>query len=84
MSGLYIHILFCHSKCTYCDFFSAPSMLTKQKDYIKAVLKELELRKNEVPTPFSTIYIGGGTPSILETETLNLLFAGLSPYIHDY
>ncbi|MGM9847078.1 MAG: radical SAM family heme chaperone HemW [Muribaculaceae bacterium] len=83
MSGLYIHIPFCQSKCAYCDFFSAPSMLTKQKDYIKALLKELELRKNEVPNPFSTIYIGGGTPSILDSETLNLLFAGLSSYIND-
>lgn len=82
MSGLYIHIPFCHSKCSYCDFFSAPAMLKRQKEYITSLHRELELRINEVATPFSTIYIGGGTPSILDSETLQLLFNGLSTHIN--
>ena len=58
-------------------------MLKRQKEYVTSLHRELELRINEVATPFSTIYIGGGTPSILDSETLKLLFNGLSPHINN-
>ncbi len=70
MAGLYIHIPYCHSKCAYCDFYSMPR-LDSMEEYVNAIITEMQLRKNEIsPTPITTIYIGGGTPSILP---LNLL-----------
>ncbi|MGA1846134.1 radical SAM family heme chaperone HemW [Deferribacter abyssi] len=69
MRGLYIHIPFCKSKCKYCSFYSITHF---DKDiiskYIKTLLKEFELYKNY---EFDTIYIGGGTPSILPTNILS-------------
>lgn len=65
MAGLYIHIPYCHSKCAYCDFYSMPQ-LDNMEEYVNAIIKEMRIRKNEIsPTPITTIYIGGGTPSIL-------------------
>lgn len=64
MAGLYIHIPFCHSKCSYCDFFSTPKR-DHIFEYISALISEFELRKGEITEPFTTLYIGGGTPSIL-------------------
>lgn len=64
MAGLYIHIPFCHSKCSYCDFYSGlrPS---SAEGYIEALIAELSLRRDEIKEPILTIYIGGGTPSVL-------------------
>ncbi len=76
MSGIYIHIPFCHSKCSYCDFFSTPNPSYQQR-YTQAVLREYELRKNELKEPVNTIYIGGGTPSILPTDLLESLIKAL-------
>lgn len=74
MNGIYIHIPFCQSRCSYCDFFSTTS-LHRQEAYIKAVCIELEERKNYLPSKkIDTIYIGGGTPSVLSTKLLQQLF----------
>ena len=81
--GLYIHIPFCHSKCSYCDFFSTPAMLQYQDRYISALLKEVELRKHEMSKPFDTVYIGGGTPSILSKEAMSMLLKGIKKYVPD-
>lgn len=67
MAGLYIHIPFCRSKCIYCDFFSTPSAVWID-EYIDALNSEFELRRNELKEPVRTIYIGGGTPSILSPQ----------------
>lgn len=64
MAGIYIHIPFCSSKCIYCDFYS----LTKHsnlKATIAGIITEYENRKHEISDPIATIYIGGGTPSIV-------------------
>jgi oxygen-independent coproporphyrinogen-3 oxidase len=61
--GLYIHIPFCVSKCAYCDFVSFSGYgQTQQTDYIDALLKEADLYQDFKP---QTLYIGGGTPSVL-------------------
>ena len=60
---IYIHIPFCKKKCDYCDFLSAPAAETVMRRYVDA-LKE-EIRQFEAPRPVSTVFIGGGTPSIL-------------------
>lgn len=81
MAGLYIHIPYCHSKCSYCDFFSTPRSETIDM-YIDALLIELDIRSNEIIDNFTTIYIGGGTPSILTPKQLSRLVNGISQYIN--
>lgn len=82
MSGVYVHIPFCHSKCAYCDFFSTPSRKSVE-DYVDAVIKEARLRIKELMPAsqngdsIETIYIGGGTPSILPLPLLRRLIEGL-------
>lgn len=65
--GIYIHIPFCAKKCYYCDFVSYPNMKEKQKEYVEALKKEIksyDLQNYNI----TTIYIGGGTPSYIESE----------------
>ena len=68
--GLYIHIPFCKSRCIYCGFFSTTSHDMRQQ-YIDAICHEIELRRCE---QLGTVYIGGGTPSLLNQEQLLQLF----------
>lgn len=75
-SGLYIHIPFCHAKCYYCDFYSMPRRIDAHA-YIDALLAELAQRRHEVAQPFTTIYIGGGTPSSLPLAELRRLLTSL-------
>ncbi len=71
MSGIYIHIPFCKQACHYCDFHFSTSM-GKKASMITALRKELLLRKNEfVNEQVETIYFGGGTPSVLDTEEID-------------
>ena len=74
---LYIHIPFCVRKCQYCSFVSFPASETQKDEYIDAVLKEAEIRKNEFDEPVETIYIGGGTPSLLSHQQFTRLTDGL-------
>lgn len=76
MSGLYIHIPFCHSKCIYCDFFSTPKKYSAEA-YIDALLRELRQRSHEIEMPPATVYIGGGTPSIVPQVELQRLIDGI-------
>lgn len=76
MAGLYIHIPFCAAKCSYCDFYSMP--LRGQTDvYIDAVLCEYNARCHEISEPFHTLYIGGGTPSLLPDNLIAELVSKL-------
>ena len=73
MAGIYIHIPFCKQACHYCDFHFSTTM-GKKEEMLGAISKELVLRKNEFAnTKVETIYFGGGTPSVLETEEINKL-----------
>lgn len=77
MSGLYIHIPFCRSKCAYCDFYSSPKA-EYMPAYVDALLQELEMRRDEIESQrLTTIYIGGGTPSSLPLGLLSKLFEGI-------
>lgn len=69
MAGIYVHIPFCKKRCIYCDFFST-TLLEKREEYVQALLQEIAERKNEVGEPIRTIYIGGGTPSVLTSEQI--------------
>lgn len=74
MSGIYLHIPFCKQACTYCDFHFSTSL--KRKDQmLSAMKKELEMRRDELDSPVKTIYLGGGTPSLLRPEEAEELFS---------
>lgn len=62
--GLYIHIPYCKSKCVYCDFYSAGTRIADFTRLSDAIASELTLRAEEMPG-LDTIYIGGGTPSVI-------------------
>ena len=68
MAGLYVHFPFCASKCIYCDFYAR--VRRDWKTYVEALLKEIRQRKDELGVPPSTIYFGGGTPSLLPVGEL--------------
>jgi len=72
MSGIYIHIPFCKQACYYCDFHFSTSLKRKEA-MLKAIAKELELRKNELPQKVETIYFGGGTPSLLTIGEIQVI-----------
>lgn len=77
MSGLYIHIPFCKSRCIYCGFYST-TLLSLQDRYVDALCRELELRLASQQLPLSTIYLGGGTPSQLSAKNLQKLVGKIS------
>ena len=62
MTGLYIHIPYCKKKCSYCDFVSYGGREDTLPSYLEALKKEAEEYKNE---KIGTVFIGGGTPSLL-------------------
>lgn len=76
-TGIYVHIPFCQKKCKYCDFISFDKWDENiKKRYIQAVLKEIENgsigHEKTCPTKIiTTIYIGGGTPSVLAAEEIS-------------
>ena len=76
MAGIYIHIPFCKSRCIYCGFYST-TRLNLRRRYVEAVCREWQMRHRELAEPVDTIYIGGGTPSLLEGDQLSRLFAVL-------
>ncbi len=77
MAGVYVHIPFCSSRCLYCGFYST-TQLSMRGRYIEAVIKEYALRGNYLcGEDIETIYIGGGTPSVLTQDELKSLFSAL-------
>ena len=76
MAGIYIHIPFCKSRCKYCDFFST-THLEKQAEYVEALLAEWQMRQHQLSEPIHTIYIGGGTPSTMDTAALDRILQAI-------
>lgn len=70
-TGIYIHIPFCHNKCIYCDFPAYPNLEAYYDSYIEALCQEIRQRADGAVV--STMYFGGGTPTILRPEQLELL-----------
>ncbi len=74
---LYIHIPFCVRKCLYCDFTSVPYDEEQANNYAEALCKELVLKKHEAGN-LKTVYIGGGTPSLMSEQFFEILFSCLT------
>jgi len=73
MSGIYIHIPFCKKACTYCDFHFSTS-LKYADDMVDAICAEIVHKKNRITDQVSTIYFGGGTPSVLPFKSFEKIF----------
>ena len=79
---LYIHIPFCARKCTYCAFDSFPGCTREEMSlYMQTLLQEAEIRKAEITEPVHTIYIGGGTPSLIPVDVMKSFLAKLDELI---
>ena len=76
MLGIYIHIPFCKKSCHYCNFHFSTSLKDKE-DMIKAINKEIYQKAILNSDKVSTIYFGGGTPSILDVEEINLIIENI-------
>lgn len=69
MSGIYVHVPFCKSKCTYCDFASYPNEVNKIESYFACLYREMEGRGRALKDKvFDTVYFGGGTPSMVDSK----------------
>jgi len=80
MAGIYIHIPFCRSRCIYCGFYSTTSLELRQL-YVDSLCREVEMRGMfREGGPTKTIYLGGGTPSLLTQPQLHLLFEAIYKY----
>ena len=80
MSGIYIHIPYCKQACHYCDFHFSTSMKTKN-EMIDCIVKEMDIRESEFSKKNDSIYIGGGTPSLMTNLELETIFNGLEKKI---
>ncbi len=66
--GIYVHIPFCISKCKYCDFISFACNNQKTEEYFEVLTREIESKKDCTNKEITTIYIGGGTPSVPDSK----------------
>lgn len=74
--GIYVHIPFCKRKCDYCDFISYSNKDSKIEEYVEAVKKEIELQK--IKSQITTIYVGGGTPSYIDSKYIKEIMKEIS------
>ena len=80
MAGIYIHVPFCRQACHYCNFYFTVSLGNKEK-YIEALLREIELSKDYLEgEKIETLYLGGGTPSLLSKTDLTAIIKKLETY----
>lgn len=81
MTGLYVHIPYCHTKCGYCDFFSVPLSDQSTAPVVSAIIRELHQRELPAGSVISTVFVGGGTPTVLEPDDFEYLFGALREYV---
>ena len=79
--GLYLHIPFCIQKCRYCDFLSFPGEREERKAYVRALVQEMKMWRERLSgCEVDTIFLGGGTPSVLEPSEMSQVFEGIEKY----
>lgn len=86
MSGLYIHIPFCTYKCSYCNFYSIVNMnnIDIYKKYTRLLIEELKIRIKDYKQKIETIYLGGGTPSVLGHDLLKYLLDNIKDIVYTH
>jgi putative oxygen-independent coproporphyrinogen III oxidase len=76
-AGIYIHIPFCRSRCSYCDFATGMYTADQAERYVRSVVKEIESFSEGAKRPVDTIYFGGGTPSLLSAAQFETLLSSV-------
>ncbi|WP_430811428.1 MULTISPECIES: radical SAM family heme chaperone HemW [unclassified Carboxylicivirga] len=80
MAGIYIHVPFCYTRCSYCDFYKTTEQQFKG-EYIKALCKEISINRSFLQEEdIRTLYFGGGTPSTLSASELKIILDKLFAY----
>lgn len=74
---LYLHIPFCVRKCDYCDFLSFPTGVEEKEQYVQELIKEIRSWKDRGDVSVSSVFIGGGTPSILKAEQIGRIMQAI-------
>lgn len=82
--GLYVHIPFCERKCGYCDFYSVPVGQRATGPLVDAVKRELTSRTGTLDHPIATVFVGGGTPTVLPLDQLASLLESLRAVAGDH
>ncbi len=81
MAGIYAHIPFCKAKCRYCDFASFPDKINLAESYMACLFNEMKMRGKQLKNMrFDTLYIGGGTPSVIDESYIAMLVAAAKKY----
>ena len=82
--GIYIHVPFCEKKCDYCDFYSLPKKCEADfDDYAENLLREIALYEETMSIGVSTVFFGGGTPSLIGTARLVKIVEKLRPFLNE-
>lgn len=82
--GIYIHVPFCEKKCDYCDFYSLPKKGEADFDgYAENLLREIALYEDAMGVGVSTVFFGGGTPSLIGTDRLVQIIKKLRPFLNE-
>ena len=82
--GIYIHVPFCEKKCDYCDFYSLPKKGEADfDDYAENLLREIALYEDAMSIGVSTVFFGGGTPSLIGTDRLVQIIKKLRPFLNE-
>ncbi len=82
--ALYVHVPFCRSKCRYCDFYSCIYDDQAAEVFVSAAAAELEARKSLLTLPLESVFIGGGTPTVLGLRLGGELLAMLAPLTNEH
>lgn len=83
MAGIYVHIPFCKQKCRYCDFVSFADKIGFADGYMACVFHEMAMRGEQLKgKTFDTLYIGGGTPSVIAENNIAMLVAAAKKYFN--
>ncbi len=83
---IYLHVPFCLSRCVYCDFYVVLDKYGGHEAYVEAVCREIDLRFTTInpadfPQGIQTLYVGGGTPSLLDSAAYQRIFQKLNEYL---
>jgi oxygen-independent coproporphyrinogen-3 oxidase len=83
---IYLHVPFCLSRCVYCDFYVVLDKYGGHEAYVDAVCREIDLRFASInvadfPQGIQTLYVGGGTPSLLDAAAYRRIFKKLNEYL---
>lgn len=76
--GIYVHVPYCRNKCLYCDFYSGGERIADWDNFNKAVINELKSRFGEITFRPTTLYLGGGTPSLMPSDNFKGIIADIN------